>query len=98
MKTVSTKQRSINSELARIKKSLPKVCVLCHGYGNTLMHLMPRSLFGAYILEPKNLVIGCLECHEKFDDHILFRQKQTELIERCREFATSEEIFRYFKI
>jgi hypothetical protein len=83
MRKVSKKQVSINLELAKIKKDLPQYCCICHRYTPTpqLMHLLPRSLFPEYILEPWNLRIGCPECHVKYDNDLSFRKGQKEIIE-----------------
>jgi 5-methylcytosine-specific restriction endonuclease McrA len=96
MKQVSDKQTHINRELHKQKKELSKICVICHGFGNELMHILPRSLFPEYILKPQNLTIGCHECHYKFDNDLSFRQKQTKLFNQVAAFDERAAI-RYFK-
>jgi len=87
MKQISKKQAVINRELAEIKKGLPQYCCICHRYTSEpqLMHLLPRSLFPEYILEPWNLRIGCQECHYKYDNDLSFRKQQKEIIETIQQ-------------
>lgn len=95
MKQVSSKQRRINSELAKIKKTLGTRCAICGREGHDLSHILPRSLYPEYVTDPRNLQILCRECHRKFDDEREFRRNQTSIVERARqidELATN----RYF--
>lgn len=95
MKQVSQKQRRINSELAKIKKTLGTRCAICGREGHDLSHILPRSLYPEYQTDQRNLQILCRECHRKFDDDREFRRNQTSIVERARqidELATN----RYF--
>lgn len=96
MKQVSTKQASKNRELAKIKSGLPKRCFYCGGYGNELMHILPKSIFPEYYTKPENLTIGCNMHHDLFDNNISFRQKQTKLFNQIVAFDRRAAI-RYFK-
>lgn len=95
MRSISSKQRRINSELAKIKKTLSTRCAICGREGHDLSHILPRSLYPEYQTDPRNLQILCRECHRKFDDDRAFRRSQTSIVERARqidELATN----RYF--
>lgn len=95
MKQISPKQRRINSELAKIKKTLGTRCEICGREGHDLSHILPRSLYPEYQTDPRNLQILCRECHRKFDDDRAFRRRQTSIVERAKqidELATN----RYF--
>lgn len=95
MKQVSSKQRRINSELAKIKKTLGIRCAICGREGHDLSHILPRSLYPEYQTDPRNLQILCRECHLRFDDDREFRRRQTSIVERAKqidELATN----RYF--
>lgn len=99
MNKIGKKQAAINRELAKIKKNIPPYCCICHRYTDIpqLMHLLPRSLYPEYILEPWNLKIGCPECHSKYDDDLSFRKQQgyiIEIIQRHDECAAN----RYFDL
>ncbi len=97
MKNKSDKQRKKDAALARIKKELPKVCVVCGRAGNDLAHILPRSLYPEYYCDPRNLMILCRDCHNLYDNDIEFRKKQTKILKRAREIdelATN----RYFKL
>ena len=102
MKQISDKQRKKNQIITKIKAELIEetgnVCRICGNYGNDTMHLMPKSMFPEYYLEPRNLVLGCRGCHNSYDDIITFRQQQTDLISQCREFAFENQINHYFKL
>lgn len=93
MKQISSKQRRINSELAKIKKTLDTRCAICGREGHDLSHILPRSLYPEYQTDPRNLQILCRECHRKFDDDRAFRRRQTSIVERARqidELATNK--------
>lgn len=95
MKQVSSKQRRINSELTKIKKTLGTRCAICGREGHDLSHIFPRSLYPEYQTDPRNLQILCRECHRRFDDDRAFRRSQTSIVERAKmidELATN----RYF--
>lgn len=95
MKSVSIKQRRINSDLAKIKKTLGTRCAICGREGHDLSHILPRSLYPEYQTDPRNLQILCRECHRRFDDDREFRRRQTSIVERAKqidELATN----RYF--
>ena len=85
MKRISGKQARINAELARIKSSLPKRCVICGREGNDLSHILPRSLYPEHQTDPRNLQILCRECHRRFDDDREFRRSQRRIVEKALE-------------
>lgn len=85
MKKVSTRQARINAELAKMKKDMPKRCVICGRYGNDLSHLLPRSLYPEYQTDPRNLQILCRECHVRFDNDREFRKKQARIVEQAKQ-------------
>lgn len=87
MKKLSNKQKLRNAEVARIKASREKVCVICGSYGNDLAHILPKDLFPEFYAEPLNLVILCRKHHVMFDDdtNIEFRQKQVDLYNQVKE-------------
>ena len=99
---ISNSQKKKNSAVAKIKRDLLEesgnVCRLCGGYGNDLMHILPKSIYPEYYSEPRNLIIGCRSCHVSFDDNLLFRQAQESLISQCREYALESDIHKYFKL
>ena len=49
------------------------------------MHILPRSTHMEYVVEPWNLMIGCPECHQRFDNDREFRRQQTEIYEQIRQ-------------
>lgn len=85
MKQVSNKQAKINRELAKIKKTLGDRCEICGRYGADLSHILPRSLYPEYVVDPRNLQILCRDCHRKFDDNREFRRSQIKIVDRARE-------------
>ena len=95
MKKVSKKQAHINAELAKIKSSLTKRCVICGREGNDLSHILPKSLYPEYQTDPRNLQILCRECHRRFDDDRSFRRKQTKIVEQAKEIDELAA-YRYF--
>lgn len=102
MNRISESQKKKNAAIAKIKAKLIEesgnVCRICGKYGNDTMHLLPKSIYPEYYLEPRNLIIGCRECHNSFDDVIEFRRSQESLISQCREFSFEFEVTRYFKL
>jgi 5-methylcytosine-specific restriction endonuclease McrA len=97
MRSISSKQRRINSELAKIKKTLGTRCAICGREGHDLSHILPRSLYPEYQTDHRNLQILCRECHRRFDDDREFRRRQTSIVERAKmidELATN----RYFEL
>jgi len=90
MKQVSTKQAAKNRTLAKIKSELIEangnVCAITGNYGDDLMHILPKSIWPEYYLEPKNLVIGSRDAHNEFDNSINFRRLQKDLYEQVKEF------------
>ena len=90
MRNVSKKQAVKNRTLAKIKSELIEtsgnVCVITGNYGDDLMHLLPKSIYPEYYLEPRNLVIGSRDAHNEFDNSINFRRLQTALYEQVKEF------------
>jgi hypothetical protein len=102
MNKISESQKRKNAAISKIKAKLIEetgnVCRICGKYGNDTMHLLPKSIYPEYYLEPRNLIIGCRECHRLFDDVIEFRRAQESLISQCSEFALESDVTRYFKI
>ena len=90
MRQISVKQASKNYTLAKIKKGLIEkngcTCVICQGYGEDLMHLLPKSIYPEYYLKPENLAIGCRSCHNQFDDQQNFRKLQIDLYDQVCKF------------
>lgn len=97
MKKVSDKQAKKNRELKAIKKALDMECFICKRYGSDFAHILPKSIFPEHYTNPKNLVVLCRKCHNKFDNNLSFRQKQTKLFNRASEFDKLGAI-RYFKL
>lgn len=102
MKQISSKQAAKNRQIAKIKQSLIEetggVCRICGGYGNDTAHLLPKSCYPEYYLEPRNLVILCRNCHNLYDNDLLFRKRQKSLISQACEFAFEHDIHHYFKL
>lgn len=71
-----------DAQNARYKKTLPKVCCICGGYGDDLAHVVPKSIFPQYYVSEFNLVIMCRECHVNFDNNIEYRRLQIHLCNR----------------
>lgn len=96
---VSKKQSSKNRAIARIKTNLNPVCACknCNNASVDPAHLLPRSTFPEYYVEEWNLVGMCRFCHNKYDNDLEFRKKQTHLIEIVKvhdELAAN----RYFRL
>lgn len=85
MKKLSNKQAHINRELSKIKKALGERCEICGRYGSDLSHILPRSLYPEYVIDPRNLQILCRDCHRKFDDNREFRRSQVKIVDKARE-------------
>ena len=74
MKKVSAKQGKINKELSRIKsekiKKLGRICLFCRRkVGNVdLVHIIRRSYSERLKTDKKNMILGCRECHDVFDN------------------------------
>lgn len=102
MKQVSDKQARKNREIAKIKQRLLNetggICRICGGYGNDTAHLLPKSRYPEYYLEPRNLVILCRNCHFLYDNDICFRKQQKSLIRQTNEFALECDINHYFRL
>ena len=94
---VSGSQRRKNAEIAKIKNSLQKVCVICGNYGNDLCHLLNKGRYPEHYTEPLNLVIMCRRCHNYYDNDIEFRRRQRKLFKRVFSFDQKAAI-RYFKM
>lgn len=94
---ISEKQKKKNAELSKIKEALPKECFLCGRPANDLAHLLPRSLFPEYYTEPKNVVILCRQCHDKYDNDISFRQRQKRLYNLAKQ-VDEKGAMRYFRL
>jgi|ERR1035437_3155194 5-methylcytosine-specific restriction endonuclease McrA len=86
MKQVSNKQAAKNRTLAGIKKKLPKQCTVCGRVADDLMHILPKSIWPEHYLNPENLVIGCREHHNEFDNSMNFRKLQTHLYKKVYAF------------
>lgn len=97
MRQISHKQAQKNRELAKIKKELSPFCCICGRPAVDLMHILPRSSHSEYYTERWNIVPGCRECHNKFDNDLQFRQKQTKLFNRVKQHDP-QAAARYFKI
>lgn len=102
MKKVSDKQSSKDREVSRIKRQLIKehgeVCCICHCHLPVYaMHLLPKSVWPEYYTEPRNIQLGCPWCHDKYDNDIFFRQKQTNLFNQIASFD-EQAARRYFKL
>jgi hypothetical protein len=99
MRQVSKSQAAKNREVARIKKTKPDVCIFCglpiRGQSD-LIHILPKSTHPQYYTEPLNLWKAHRHCHQFFDDSKQYRQGQTHIIEIAKQYATKEEINRYF--
>lgn len=99
MKRVSKSQAEKNRRIAEVKKSLPKVCIICgQPCAGDAAHLLPKSIFPQYYTEPKNIVRMCRSCHNLYDNNKDFRAGMLNIIIKVKEFAKSEEIFRYFGV
>ena len=79
---ISRKQASDNRILAKIKAGMSPICVICGGQGCDLMHILSRARFPQYCTKEWNLVIGCREHHNLFDNNIYFRKEQKHLYDR----------------
>ena len=87
MKQVSKKQAQRNRVVAKIKSMLPPVCIICGRHGTDAAHLLPKSVWPEHYTEPLNIVCLCRECHNKYDNDLQFRKKQTKLIHQVQSFA-----------
>lgn len=96
---VSKKQARKNREIAKLKANMYPIC-FCKGCRNNSIdpaHLLPRSTFPEYYTEEWNIVGMCRGCHNRYDNDIEFRKKQTHIIEIVKqhdELAAN----RYFKL
>ena len=97
MRKVSIKQLARNREIAKIKKTLLPVCVICGRPATDLAHLLPKSVWPEYYTLPENLRMMCRKHHTLYDDDLSFRQQQTELIEAVKSFDEMAAL-RYFKL
>lgn len=93
----SAPQRRKNAEIAKIKRELPKICVICGNYGNDLAHLLNKGRYPEHYTEPLNLVILCRQCHNLYDNDVEFRKRQTKLFKQVFSFNQKAAI-RYFQI
>ena len=96
MKKVSSKQAKKNRELKKLKEALNCECFICKKYGSDFAHILPKSIFPEHYTDPRNLVILCRSCHNKYDNNLTFRQQQTELFKKASEIDKLGAI-RYFK-
>ena len=89
---VGKKQARKNSILANIKKDLEPICAICGVYGaNDLSHTTPKSTFPQYYTEDWNVAILCRDCHDKFDESVEFRKKQTHLYNNVINYVREED-------
>ena len=91
MNKKSDKQKQKDYTLSKIKKGLiekhGKTCCICQRMCEPdLMHLLPKSIWPEYYLNPENLVIGCREHHNEFDNSINFRRLQDHLYKKVYSF------------
>lgn len=98
MRQVSKSQAAKNREVARIKKTKPDVCLVCGRPVKFagLAHLLPKSVYPQYYTEPLNLWKMCDDCHNRYDNDKQFRGQQAHIIEIAKQYATEQEINRYF--
>ena len=74
MKKASDKQKKINSELSRIKakkiNKLGRICLFCRRKVSNvdLVHIIRQSYSEALKTDEKNVILGCRECHDTFDN------------------------------
>lgn len=93
------KHKEKAKRVAEIKKSLPEFCAICGiPCKGDAAHLLPKSTYPQYYTEPKNIVRLCRDCHNRYDNDKAFRAERLNLLNKVREFATHEEIFRYYGI
>jgi 5-methylcytosine-specific restriction endonuclease McrA len=97
MKKLSSKQSKRLRKFNEIKRGLSKQCIICGSEAVDAAHLLPRSLFPEYYTEEWNIVPMCRQCHDRFDNDLSFRQKQSGLYERVKEHD-EQAAYRYFKI
>lgn len=81
MKKVSEKQAIKNRLIAQSKKRLIDEygcrCQICGSrFLIQLAHLLPKSRYPEYYLEPENHALFCQDCHFLYDNDIDFRQHQ----------------------
>lgn len=86
LRKVSKKQAHKNRAIAKIKYSLNPICIVCRRRASIdPAHLLPRSTYPKYYTEEWNLVGMCRCCHDRYDNDLEFRKKQTHLIEIVRQ-------------
>ena len=74
MKKVSDKQKDSNRIISEIKadkiKKLGRICLFCRRkVGNVdLVHIIRRSYSERLKTDKKNMILGCRECHDMFDN------------------------------
>lgn len=97
MKQISNKQAQRNREISKIKQMLPATCAICGKPAVDAAHLVPKSMYPEHYTNPQNIVGLCRRCHRKYDDSLVFRQKQKRLIERVKSFDECAAN-RYFRL
>lgn len=97
MKQISAKQSKRLRKFNEIKRGLPHQCIICGGEAVDAAHLLPRSLFPEYYTEEWNIVPMCRCCHNRYDNDLSFRQKQTKIYDLIKEHD-QQAAYRYFKI
>jgi len=84
MKKISKKQSKKNIEINKIKSTLSKKCFICGKETNTdAAHILPKSIFPEYYINPLNIIMLCRTCHNIFDNDTKFRNKQTKIYEQA---------------
>lgn len=74
MKKVSDKQKDSNRIIAEIKaekiKKLGRICLFCRRKVSSvdLVHIIRRSYSERLKTDEKNVILGCRECHDTFDN------------------------------
>ncbi|OJX63060.1 hypothetical protein [Dysgonomonas sp. 37-18] len=98
IKQISKKQAQRNRAVAKIKSELPPFCFICHRH--TVIdaaHLLPKSIYPEHYTNPLNIVGLCRDCHNSYDNDLLFRQQQDDVFKRICEFDERSAI-RYFQL
>lgn len=97
IKKESERHKERKKEVAKIKSTLEKKCVICGLYGNDAAHLLPKSLFEQHYTDKRNIVIMCRKHHNLYDNSLEYRQKQTELFKRACEI-NEKDARKYFRL
>lgn len=89
IKKVSEKQAKNNSELSKVKKTMPQKCFYsgCSCKDLQLMHILNKGSYPEFKMIKENFTLGCQEHHNLFDDDVQFRQTQMHLYYQIKPFA-----------